>query len=179
MTDHSSPDEGPLRRALDGLYKLGAYISCICLAAMLIVITAQMVARWTHVMFPGGAEYAGYLMAAASFFSFAYALNQGSHIRVGLVLNLLGENRKYMEYVCIAVGTLLTVLLARYSIKMVMTSHRFGDVSQGQDMMPLWIVQTPMAVGAVLLALCFIDNFVTLVLTGNSPVASSELDNSE
>ena len=179
MTDHSPPDEGPLRRALDGLYKIGAYIACICLGAMLIVITAQMLARWFHIAFPGGAEYAGYLMAAASFLSFAYALNQGTHIRVGLVLNLLGKNRKYLEYVCLGIGSLITVLLAYYSVKLVMTSHRFGDVSQGQDMMPLWIVQTPMAVGSIMLALCFIDNLVALVLTGTSPVASRELDNNE
>lgn len=179
MTDHSSPDEGPLRRALDALYKFGAYVSCICLAAMLVVITAQMVARWSRTAFPGGSEYAGYLMAAASFLSFAYALNQGAHIRVGLVLNLLGRRRKYMEYVCIAIGTLMSLALAWYSIRLVMTSHRFGDVSQGQDMMPLWIVQTPMAVGSILLALSFLDNLVTLVFTGTSPIAARELEGAE
>lgn len=180
MTDNPPPgDGGVLRRALDGLYKVGALLSCLCLVAMLAVITAQMVTRWSNVIFPGGADYAGYLMAAASFLAFAYALNQGAHIRVGLVLTLLGPRRRYGEFLCIAVGSVITCLLAWYSVRMVQMSWRFNDVSQGQDAMPLWIVQTPMAVGAVMLALCFIDNFVTLLLTGTSPIAARELEGAE
>lgn len=180
MTDHSPPDApGPLRRALDGLYKFGAVLAAFCLAALLVVITAQMVTRWASIHFGGGADYAGYLMAAASFLSFAYALNQGAHIRVGLLLNLLGKNRNYLEFLCIAVGSVITSLLAWYSVRLVQMSWRFGDVSQGQDATPLWIVQTPMAIGAVLLALCFIDNLVTLILTGTSPIAARELEGGE
>lgn len=180
MTDTSSPaGGGALRRALDGLYKAGAVLSCFCLVAMLLVIAAQMVTRWSNIIFPGGADYAGYLMAAASFFAFAYALNQGAHIRVGLILNFLGPRRTYGEFICIAVGSVITCLLAWYAVRMVRMSWRFGDVSQGQDAMPLWIVQMPMAIGAVMLALCFIDNFVTLIFTGTSPIASRELDGAE
>lgn len=180
MSELPVPDQrGPLRRGLDGLYWLGAVLSCFCLAAMLVVISAQMLTRWMNIMFPGGAEYAGYLMAAASFLAFAHALNQGAHIRVGLILNLLGGNRRYLEYLCIAVGCLITGLLAWYSVRMVQTSWRFGDVSQGQDAMPLWIVQMPMAIGAVMLALAFLDNLITLVLTGTSPIAERELEGGE
>lgn len=180
MTDIPPPAEaGPLRRGLDALYRFGAIIACACLAALLVVIVAQMVARWSRFTFPGGADYAGYLMAAASFLSFAYALNQGSHIRVGLMLNLLGERRVWLEYVGITVGSTITTLLAWYSVRMVRMSYRFNDVSQGQDAMPLWIVQTPMAIGAIMLALCFIDNLVTLLFTGTSPIAARELEGAE
>ena len=180
MTDASPPGAGgPLRRALDGLYKLGAILACCCLAALLVVIMAQMITRWASIHFGGGADYAGYLMAAASFLSFAYALNQGSHIRVGLLLNMAGRHRNYLEFVCIAVGSVIACLLAWYSVRMVRMSWRFGDVSQGQDAMPLWIVQMPMAIGAVMLALCFIDNFVALLLTGTSPIAARELEGAE
>ena len=51
-----------------------------------------MLARWTGEVFPGAPDYAGYSMAAASFFAFAYALNQGSHIRVSILLNALGRH---------------------------------------------------------------------------------------
>ena len=170
---------GPLRRLLDHIYWLGGLLSAICLVALLVVIIAQMVARWTSVMFPGGADYAGYLMAAASFLAFAHALNQGAHIRVGMVLNLLGPRRPYGEFLCIGIGTLITGLLAWYSIRLVQMSWRFNDISQGQDAMPLWIVQLPMAVGAVMLALCFFDNFITLLVTGTSPIAARELEGGE
>ncbi len=44
-------------------------------------------------------------------------------------------------------------------------SYKLHDVSQDQDATPIWIVQIPMAFGAVLLAVCFLDNLVTLLLT--------------
>lgn len=171
--------KGPLRRFLNGLYLLGGMLSAICTVALLVVIVAQMVARWSGLMFPGGAEYAGYLMAASSFLAFAYALNEGAHIRVGLVLNLLGENRHWGELFGLGLGSIITSYMAWYAVRLVQMSHKLRDVSQGQDATPLWIPQSPMAVGAILLAICFIDNFLTLIFTGTSPVASRELEGNE
>ena len=37
-------------------------------------------------------------------------------------------------------------------------------------MTPLWIVQTPMAVGAAILAVCLIDNLVTLLINGRDNI---------
>lgn len=167
---------GPLRRLLDRIYWVGGVLSAGCMVALLVVIVAQMVARWTSVMFPGGADYAGYLMAASSFLAFAHALNQGAHIRVGLVLNLLGEHRRWGELFCLGLGSVITTYLAWYAVRLVRFSWKLHDISQGQDATPLWIPQTPMAVGAILLALCFIDNFLTLIFTGTSPVAARELE---
>ena len=79
-----------LRRILDGLYKAGGVIAALFLIAILSLIVIQMVARWTGEVFSGAPDYAGYCMAGASFFAFAYALNHGAHIRVSIVLNALG-----------------------------------------------------------------------------------------
>ena len=64
---------------------------------------------------------------------------------------------------------------------MVYWSWLLGDVSQGQDATPLWIAQMPVAVGSVILAICFLDNLVTLLLTGrdNIVVNSSETSRAE
>ena len=82
---------GVLRRALDRIYTASAALAATCLVAMLGVIVVQMIARWSAFTFPGATDYAGYLMAAASFLAFAGALNSDAHIRVGLFLNALGE----------------------------------------------------------------------------------------
>ena len=47
-----------------------------------------MVARWTSVALPGTTEFAGYAMAATSFFALAHALTRGAHIRVSILLNM-------------------------------------------------------------------------------------------
>lgn len=175
MTEPDGP--GPLRRALDGLYRAALGLSALCLVGILVVIVAQMVARWSGLTFPGSAEYAGYLMASASFLAFAGALNSDAHIRVGLLLSALGRHRFWGELFCFAVASAAAVFLARYAVKTVWWSHKLGDVSQGQDAMPLWIVQAPMAAGAVLLALAFLDNLASLLLRGrHNIVARAEGD---
>lgn len=165
-----------LRRILDRIYWLGGVISAFCLTGLLIVIVMQMVARWFNIIFPGGAEYAGYLMAAASFMAFASALNSGTHIRVGLMLTALGRYRFWGEVLCLSIASAVTTYLAWFAIRMVRMTYQFKELSQGQDATPLWIVQMPVAFGAVILAVCFIDNLVTLLVTGSSPVASGKLE---
>lgn len=150
-----------LRRVLDGLYLMSGVIAALFLIAMLLLILTQMVARWTGAIFPGAPDYAGYCMAAASFFAFAYTLNHAAHIRVNLFLNSMGASaRNRMELWCLAVGSIVSCYLAWYAIRAVRWSIKFGDVSQGQDATPLWIPQMSMVIGSVLLAVAFIDNFV-------------------
>ena len=45
-------------------------------------------------------------------------------------------------------------------------------------MTPLWIPQIPMAAGAVLLAVCFLDNLVTLLLTRHDNIGEDFVDQS-
>lgn len=50
------------------------------------------------------------------------------------------------------------------AVKATYWSHKLNDISQGQDATPLWIPQVAMCVGAVLLAVCFWDNLVRLLI---------------
>lgn len=159
-----------IRRSLDAVYDGAGALAALCLLALLVVISIQVVARWAGISFPGSNQYAGYLMAAASFLAFAHALNRGAHIRVNLFLTALGERRFWGELWCLLVASAAATYLAWFAIRAVYWSWRLGDVSQGQDATPLWIAQTPMAVGAVILAICFVDNLAMLVITGRDNI---------
>jgi TRAP-type C4-dicarboxylate transport system permease small subunit len=168
-----------VRWLLDRLYDVAAVGAALCLCAMLIVIVLQMAARWSSVAFPGSTAYAGYLMAAASFLAFAQALNRGAHIRVSLLFNALDARARYWaELWSLAIATAASVYLGYYSIKLVYWSVKLHDVGQGQDATPLWIAQTPVAIGAVLLAICFVDNLVTLIFTGRDNIQTENLEQS-
>jgi len=156
-----------LRRILDFLYLLGGVIAALFLSALLLIIVLQMLARWTGQVFPGATDYAGYCMAAASFFAFAYALNHGAHIRVSLFLNILGRGRRWGEIWCFGIGALTATFFARYAIKGTYWSWKLGDISQGLDKTPLWIPQIAMSAGTVLLAICFWDHLVRLIVSGD------------
>ncbi|MGI9421839.1 MAG: TRAP transporter small permease [Hyphomicrobiaceae bacterium] len=162
-----------MRRRLDAVYWGAGALAALCLIAILLIIVAQMICRWMGVSFPGSTAYAGYFMASASFLAFAYALNANSHIRVNLFLTALGENRYWAEVWCFGIGSLATSWMAYNACRLVWWSWKLNDISQERDALPLWIPQFPVAIGAVLLAICFIDNFVTLILTRRDNVDSS------
>ncbi len=165
-----------LRRVLDALYFAGGVIAALCLIAILVLIILQMLARWTGEVFPGAPDYAGYCMAAASFFAFAYALNHGAHIRVSIVLNALSAGRRWLETWCFLIGGAAATYLAYYAVKNTHLSWKLNDISQGQDATPMWIPQLPMAAGAILLAICFWDHFVQLLFKGTHGIQASTVD---
>lgn len=156
-----------MRKFLDQLYTGAGVLAALCLVVLLCIIVTQMIFRWIGVSFPGSTAYAGYFMAASSFLAFAYALNGNSHIRVSLFLNALGKRRIWAELWCFLIGSMASAYLAFYSVRLIMGSIQWNDISQGRDATPLWIPQVPVAIGAILLAICFIDNFITLIKTRN------------
>jgi Tripartite ATP-independent periplasmic transporters, DctQ component len=83
-----------LRPWLDRLYDLCGGLAALFLIVLLLIIVAQMAARWSGQQFPGSTDYAGYCMAAASFLALAHTLNRGAHIRVALLLTRLGRWRR-------------------------------------------------------------------------------------
>jgi TRAP-type C4-dicarboxylate transport system permease small subunit len=167
-----------LRRLLDGLYFAGGVLAALCLVSILVIIVAQMVARWTGLTFPGAASYAGYAMAGASFLAFAHALNRGAHIRVSLLLAALGRHARWLEVWCFGIGAALAWFLARYAIKAVYWSWKLKDVSQGQDATPLWIPQLAMATGAVLLAIALTDHLLRVLFTGDAGIKADTVEQS-
>ena len=159
-----------IRRTLDAIYDGAAYLAAFCLVAILVVITAQVAARWSGIPFHGSNEYAGYFMASASFLAFAHTLNRGAHIRVGLLLTALGERRFWGQLWALAIASAASTYLAWYAVKLVYWSWKLNDVSQGQDVTPLWIAQAPMAIGAIILAVCLVDNLVSLLVAGRDNI---------
>lgn len=169
----------PLRRVLDALYLAGGVLGGVFMVAILLLIVAQMVARWSGLVFPGGSEYAGYAMAGSSFLALAYALNCGAHIRVSLILGALGRWRRYGEIWCYGVAAVIAIFFARYAVKANIWSAKLGDVSQGQDATPLWIPQLVMSAGAVLLALALIDQFLRVLATEHAGVEEPDVTERE
>ena len=174
-----SDKPGVLRRALDGLYTLSGVAAALCLIAILLLIVAQMVARWTGDIFPGAPNYAGYMMAAASFLAFASALNGGAHIRVSILLNAVPPRIKWaLEVWCFAVATVTIAYFVYYAYWFVYWSWRFNEVSQAQDATPLWIPQSVMVVGGGILFIAFLDNLISVLLKGNHRIGSNTVDQS-
>lgn len=156
-----------VRKGLDLIYLASGVLAALCLIAILFLIVVQMLARWTGEVFPGAPEYAGYAMAAASFLAFANALNRGAHIRVSILLNALPAGaRRLMEIWCFGVGAAIAWYFVFYAQKFVFWSWKFKDISQGQDKTLLWMPQSLMLLGAVILAIALTDHLAHLIFRG-------------
>lgn len=168
-----------LRKILDGLYTGAGALAAVCLVAILTLIVAQMVARWTGNVFPGAASYAGYAMAGASFLAFANALNRGSHIRVSILLNALSTGgKRLLDIWCFAVAAAVAWYFTYYAYWFVYWSWKFNEVSQDQDATALWIPQAVMVIGGGILAIALTDNLLHLIFKGDHRVTRDLVDQS-
>jgi len=130
----------PIWSFLDRLYLAGGIIAACFLVMILLLIVAQMIARWSGVAFPGSTEFAGYAMAATSFFALAHTLTRGSHIRVSIFLNLTSFTKMWLDAFAMLVAAIIATYFARFAIKTNFLSEMLNDRTQGQDRVPEWLL---------------------------------------
>jgi TRAP-type C4-dicarboxylate transport system permease small subunit len=165
-----------VRRALDLMYDGAAALAALFMVGLLAMVLLSIVSRQLHFHVPGTDAYAGYLMAGAGFLALAHTLKRGEHIRVTLVLSALsGGARRAFELWSLGAASLLASLFAFYSAKLAWQSHVFNDVSTGNDATPLWLPQLAMAVGTLILAIAFVDEFQLELRRRRRAVQSAEL----
>lgn len=163
-----------MRRLLDTLYDGAAWVAAAAMVGLLAMVLLSIVSRQLGFHVAGTDAYAGYLMAGAGFLALAHTLKRGEHIRVTLLLQALhGTPRRALELWALGAASALAALFAFYSVRLVWQSRAFNDISTSNDATPLWIPQLGMAVGAVILAVAFVDELV-LELRGRRVVASSD-----
>lgn len=150
-----------MRNALDRLYDAAAALAALFMIGLLAMVLLSIVSRQLHFHVPGTDAYAGYLMAGAGFLALAHTLKRGEHIRVTLLLSALpGAGRRALELWSLAAASLLAWLFAFYAARLAWQSHAFNDVSTASDATPLWLPQLTMALGTLILAIAFVDEFV-------------------
>lgn len=170
-----------MRRFLDTLYRVSGALAAAFLIAIVVVVLLQVGAniidwavklvtgRAIGLVVPSYAELTGFFLAAASFLALAYTLRAGGHIRVSLLLqHMTGAKSWLFEVWCCAAGAALAGYFAVYSIDLVYESFEYNDLSSGILPVPLWIPQTGVALGLVVLMIALLDELVA-VLRGQEP----------
>ncbi len=154
---------------LNKLYAAGGVLAAILMVLIAAMTLAQVVGRLFGIVVPDAGELAGYAMAGATFLALAPTFRSGGHIRVNLLLaHVRPTLRRAFEIWCLAFLALVGGMFAAFSVQQVLDSYAFGDVSTGMLTIPLWIPQVSMALGAILLEIAVIEEFVG-VLRGREP----------
>lgn len=130
----------PVWNILDKIYKAAGALAACFMVVILLLIIGQMVARWSDVTFHGSTEYAGYAMAATSFFALAYTLTQGGHIRVSVLLNMNQHTKLWLDATAMFISAITATYFARYAVKTNIMSEILNDRTQGQDYVPEWLL---------------------------------------
>lgn len=150
-----------MRRFLDALYDGAAWLAALAMVGVLLMVLLSILGRQFHFHVPGTDAYAGYSMAAAGFLALAHTLKHNEHIRVTLLIGRMrGQARRGLELWSLGCAGVLAGLFAFYSVRLAWQSHLFNDISTANDATPLWIPQIGMAVGALILLIAFLDEFV-------------------
>ena len=150
-----------IRRALDGLYDIAAWLAALFLVGTLAMVLTAIAGRWLNFHVPGTDAYAGYCMAASGFLALAHTLKRGEHIRVTLLVeHLTRRARRAFELWSLGVASVLAALFAGYAIRLAYQSWDFNDISTANDATPLWIPQLAMAAGTLILAIALVDELV-------------------
>ena len=140
-----------LQRVIYGISTAAAGLACFVLIAMVGHILYEIVLR---TVFSSSTfvldEFVGYGVAAATFLALGHVLENGSLIRVNILLSRLSPGaRRAMEALCASL-TLAVVLVLTWFIWLRVARHWVrGSTSSSIAQVPLWIPE-----GAILLGLC-------------------------
>ena len=162
-----------MRALLDRLYLAAGYAAAFFMVTTLLMVVAGIADRALALGWRGTDMYAGYAMAACGFLALAHTFKRGEHIRVSLLLQAASPRmQRVMEIWSLFAASTLAGALAFYAVKLTYQSWDFHDISTGNDATPLWIPQIGMAVGAIVLFIALLDDFI-LELRGKRVVHSS------
>lgn len=152
-----------LLRGIDRLGRLDGWIGSLCLAALTILMIAEVAVRALSNVIPSlpagipvAWEYSSYLMAATFTFGAAMTLRAGAHIRVSLVLGRLhGRVLRVVESLLSLLATAFVGYLAVAMAAFAMEAFSHGRTSQTSGT-HVWLPAAAIAFGLALLALQFL-----------------------
>lgn len=146
---------------LDKLYRLAAWVAGMLLVLLCGLVLYSILARMLGWYAGGATDFAGYVMATSTFLALAYTFRDQGHIRVVLLIQKTTAGPRWaLEIFCLAVMAAISVFLAFYMARLALDSFQFGERSEGADAVLLWIPQTPVALGACLLAVAVIHTLL-------------------
>lgn len=158
-----------MRRWLDRLYDGSAYCGAFFVCAIFVVMIGAALTRPLGISLSGTDDLVSWMCAAAAFLPMASTFRRGDFVRMLLVLdNLSPRQRRQAEIVALLIALLATAVLAWWANYGVYESWRYGEMSIGLLVLPIWIPQLSFALGTAILLIAVLDELVA-VLRGRRP----------
>lgn len=161
---------------LNRIYLAAALVAAAAIAAICLLISAQVLLNAgtrmglpLPVTIPSYTDFAGFLLATATYLALPWTLRSGGHVRVTLVTSSLPPRAKLgVEVFVLGLAALFAGYATRYAVSLLIESHEFGDVSPGIVPVPLWIPQIGMVLGLGLLTVALVHSLIQTWTTGRT-----------
>lgn len=156
-----------MRRILDALYAISAGLAALFLVMIAVLIGSAIVGRWFGVLVPSADDFAGYCMAASAFLGLAPTLRTGGHIRIAMLLAVLGpRSSRFAESIAILVGIALFAMLAYNTTLQNFIAYQNQEMSTGIVPIPVWVPQLGMTIGVIIMLVALVDELLRVLRGG-------------
>ncbi len=157
-------------RVVDGMCRWAAYASAGLLAALFALGFVEILSRkLLNYSIPFALEYSQYMLAILMFGGSAWALREGGHIRVTLLLQVLSPRmRRIVDFAATSFGFAISAFLAQAFVRFTIVTYQRGSLSYFPSETPLAWPQTAMAVGISLISLALAARLIRLLI-GEAP----------
>lgn len=158
-----------MRRSLGRLYDAAGFLAALFILGIFVLMIGATALRQAGVATAGVDDLVSWMTAAAAFLGMAHTFRNGDLVRMTLVTDrFAGRPRRAIELAALFAGLMCTGYAAAWVIVSVYGSWRYEEMSTGLLAVPLWIPQLSFALGALLLFVALLDEFVH-VLRGGKP----------
>ncbi len=158
-----------MRRALDALYLMTAWIAALSLFTIAGLILAQVGLRAFGSQLQSADDIAGFALVGTTIVGLAPTYRHNAHIRVSLLIERFAVGspvRTVLERLVTAVSAILVGWAAWVSTHFVYESYLYNEVSQGLLPIKLWYPQSLMAFGFIVFFIALVDDLVTDLMGG-------------
>lgn len=165
FADRVSRLAGRVADACDRIDQFSAYLAAVGLTVMSGIVVIEVVLRFFFTVSTLVAdEIAAYMLATVSFCALGYALRTEGHIRIELLYALIpAPIRKWVELAFVVVAIVATTIFASWLYRMVAQSYVLKVDSQSQIQTPLWIPQSVLVYGTIVLVLALVSRLVRIL----------------
>jgi TRAP-type C4-dicarboxylate transport system permease small subunit len=164
-----------LRRFLDRLYAASGALAALCLASIAVVMLAQAGMREVGLLLRGADDIVAWLCAASAFLALGHTFRRGELVRIGLVIDRLPPRvRRPVSLAALAIALAFVGYMVYAVLRFVYESWKFNEVAQGLIQIPIWIPQMSFVLGALILFVAVLDEFVVLAGGGTPAYEAAE-----
>jgi TRAP-type C4-dicarboxylate transport system permease small subunit len=150
-----------MRKTLDSLYLAAAWAGALCVLSICTIMMAQAGLRLNGTLLRGADDVTAWLCAGAAFLPLAATFKRGELVRMGIFIDQFDDKTaRWFELIALGVSGTFCCYMAYWLGFMVYESFIYNEKGQGLLPIPIWIPQFPVFLGALVLAIALVDEFL-------------------